>query len=76
MSRCRSCGAEIKWVRTFSGKAMPVDPEQISFEADGGREIFVTASGAVAHGTRVPDGHRTGYISHFATCPNAAAHRK
>lgn len=40
---CRSCRAQIFWIRTTAGKAMPVDPD----------------------GT-----------SHFATCPNAAKHRK
>ena len=81
MSRCRSCGKEIRWVETFSGKKMPVDAEKIYFYAGDGKELFVTDGGAVIHGTRTPGnvqdvGSRAGYISHFATCPNADQHRK
>lgn len=81
MTRCRSCGKEIVWVITFSGKRMPVDAGAVSFIADSGKEIFVTSNGAVVHGTRIEGGSgrpdvRTGYISHFATCPNADQHRK
>ena len=79
MSKCKSCGAEIKWIKTFSGRSMPVDTEEIHFYADGGKDIFVCCNGAVIHGTRT-DGQKpetyTGYISHFATCPNADQHRK
>lgn len=42
-SSCRSCDARIFWIKTSSGKSMPVDQD-----------------GA----------------SHFATCPNAAQHRR
>lgn len=52
---CRSCGAEIVWLKTAAGKNMPVDAE--TFET--GDELF--------------DIKR--HTSHFATCPNAAAHR-
>lgn len=55
-SACRSCGAQIVWLKTSKGSNMPVDvvgvkPEETIFE---------------------PQRH----VSHFATCPNAAAHRK
>lgn len=79
MSKCRSCGAEIIWIKTFSGKRMPVDAEKIPFYAGEGEELFVTAGGAVVHGTRAgaEDEHTyTGYISHFATCPDAERFRK
>lgn len=78
MSICKSCGAEIKWIRTFSGKAMPVDANPIYF-SEGGNGIFVTDNGAVIHGTECPKGQmnaRVGYISHFVTCPNAGQHRR
>lgn len=79
MSRCKSCGAEIIWIKTFSGKSMPCDPENIPFYAGEGKELFVTAGGAVVHGTRAyaeSELTHTGYISHFATCPNANEHRR
>ena len=79
MARCKSCGAEINWVTTFSGKKMPVDAQELWFAADGGKDVFVTSGGAVIHGTRVESGRadgRIGHISHFATCPNANLHRR
>ena len=79
MSKCRGCGAEILWIKTFSGKRMPVDAEKIPFYAGEGEELFVTAGGAVVHGTRAEakDEHTySGYISHFATCPAAQNFRK
>lgn len=54
---CRSCRAPIVWVRTRSGKPMPLDPTVITIVTDEGDTI-------------------RGRISHFGTCPNAAAHRK
>ena len=29
-SKCKSCGAEVWWIRTFSGKNMPVDRDGTS----------------------------------------------
>lgn len=58
---------------------MPVDAEKLFFYAGDGKDLFVTDGGAVIHGRRVPfqDGAaRSGYISHFATCPNADQHRR
>lgn len=58
---CRSCGAAITWVEMESGKRMPLDlPEK--------RVVIVPSTGK----GRVMDAH----TSHFATCPNAAQHRK
>lgn len=36
-SKCRSCGAEIKWLETESGKKIPVDAETV---VDEGATIF------------------------------------
>ena len=33
MSRCKSCGAEIRWIKMSSGKSMPVDPDQVPYWA-------------------------------------------
>lgn len=60
-SFCRSCGEPILWVRTAAGKMMPLDAVP---RVDGNvmREFA--------------DGSRLYYVSHFATCPNAASHRR
>ncbi len=60
MPQCRSCGAEILWVKTTNGKDMPVDakPERLMV--------------AYANGYHLEDCYR----SHFATCPNADQHRR
>ena len=87
MARCRSCGAQIRWITTFAGKHTPVNAETIWFfpgegsEEESRTERFVTEEGAVICGIRTEgnikkQGSRAGYISHFATCPNADKHRK
>lgn len=80
MSKCRSCGAEIMWIKTVNGKNMPVDAEPVYFHQDpSGAEIFVTKGGAVVRGITAKPGENdvsTGYNSHFATCPFADQHRR
>lgn len=75
MSKCRSCGAEIIWIKMGSGKRMPCDKDPVTFTRGGGPESFVTPEGKVERGKRSKEG-LTGYISHFATCPNANQHRR
>ena len=79
-SKCRSCGAEIIWIKTFSGKKMPVDAAIVNFFPDPeGKELFVMENGAVVHGIKALPGevhYYPGHISHFATCPNADQHRR
>jgi hypothetical protein len=69
-SKCRSCGAKIFWYYTASGKLMPVDAEpcadgNLAINYDG--TVMVVGSGS---------GRQPRYRSHFATCPNAARHRR
>lgn len=46
MSRCRSCGAEIIWIRTKAGKQMPVDTKTERFIADPeGERLYVMNDG-------------------------------
>lgn len=61
---CRSCGARIYWVVTDAGRRMPVD-----CDAEGTTRPFVPVPGD----GEPQDGRG---VSHFATCPQAAAHRK
>lgn len=79
MSFCRSCGAEIKWIKMTSGKNMPVDAtKHIIKKDDGGKDVLVTEGGEIVRGTLTDaqHGNCTGYISHFSTCPNASQHRR
>lgn len=83
MSRCRSCGAEIRWARTATGRPMPLDAEPV---ADGnvaftGRSVR-DARGFAAPEVRVEsqppmfDNDEPRYVAHFVTCPNADEWRK
>ena len=77
MSKCKSCGAEIKWILTQSGKKMPVDAKPVPYRADpGGSLSLVTMNGRVERGVLDLDSDQAGYVSHFATCPNANEHRR
>lgn len=72
MANCRSCGAEIRWARTENGRNMPIEKDpngNIVLEDGGSAPLAVVVPPDVA-----PE--RTRWISHFAKCPNAAAHRK
>jgi len=60
MSTCKSCGAQIVWAKTASGRAMPLDARP---------ERRVVIDGGVA---RVVDA----YIAHWATCTHAEDHRR
>lgn len=82
-SRCRSCGAPIVWNRMKKSMKMhPVNIETIYFRpSQDGAGTYVTDDGEILKGTPVQDGEddetvKCGSISHFATCPNADAHRK
>ncbi len=69
--RCRSCSAPIRWVYTAKGRRIPLDPKPTR---DG--NIVLRGIGPIA---QIIPGHGPAdpplYISHFATCPYAAAHR-
>lgn len=74
ISRCRSCGSPVVWATTsVGGKKIPIDPDPVStgnltITRDAGRGVLAHTAAA---GSPVPR-----YVSHFATCPNAAQHRR
>jgi hypothetical protein len=73
--KCRSCGAAILWVKTVAGKAMPLD----AVPAEDGNIALMPAGAMVLPKETADLGQKIGarrYKSHFATCPNAAKHRK
>lgn len=76
---CRGCGAEILWIRTPAGKAMPVNPERVCYWQNplGAYKIVRPDGVVVSADLNVERGPATGlgYISHFATCPMANEYR-
>ena len=80
MSTCRSCGAQIVWIKLRSGKSMPCDPYILNYRYDkSGREKLVTPYGDIVNCETDVTRDKTdgyGYRSHFSTCPHADKHRK
>ena len=66
MSKCRSCGGEIFWIRLTSGKLMPYNilPD-LGVGDDKAKMPAYFTDAAGKH-----------YETHFATCPNADQHRR
>lgn len=78
MAKCKSCGAEIIWIKTAGGKKIPCDAEEVTYWAGKGAKI-VTPNGEVINASLTGPTQKAlgiGYISHFATCPYADQHRK
>ena len=81
MTRCRSCEAPIIWARNQqTDRLMPLDAKPVATGTllldpppRSGEPVLVTSSHAL-YAARVVAGEPL-YVSHFATCPNAAAHR-
>lgn len=83
ITTCRSCGASIAFVLTTGGKRMPIDVEP----SDKGTlfvfaplpTVALSAESVTARSERAELARTQGrerYVSHFATCPQAAQHRK
>lgn len=76
MSSCRTCHAEIEWVRTPEGRTMPIDPEP----AEDGNLALIAGDPIiavpVAANELLVDDDGLRYKSHFATCPQADQHRR
>ncbi|HET9954136.1 MAG TPA: hypothetical protein VFQ61_06515 [Polyangiaceae bacterium] len=58
--KCLSCGAEIVWVEMQSGRRMPLDAKPQKL-------IVIEADKGEV---------KLCFTSHFATCPDAAEHRR
>ena len=78
MSKCKSCGAEIIWIKTASGKMMPCNTRKIGYRNTDskGDVTLVTPDGKIVTGTIDLSSDTYGYESHFATCPAASRFRK
>ncbi len=64
MSKCKSCGAEIHWLKTRAGKNMPVDVPDFE-DGEIANEALTTAV----------EFNPDYMVSHSSTCPNAKKHR-
>lgn len=86
-ARCRSCQAPIVWAKTLTGANMPVDPvpdpggnmilAAIDPSDPEGGYAVIMVSGLTDAARDAAD--RVGVLfhqSHFATCPQAAQHRR
>ena len=79
MSRCRSCGAAIRWATTVNGKRIPLYEQPVP---DGNLVLSDPTPGSYAptalhvdpDALLLDDPPR--FVSHFATCPHADQHRK
>jgi hypothetical protein len=80
---CRGCGKPILFIRTVEKKLMPVDAEPVWVKPDREGHMYVRRNGQMIHGVIIGDACDTpdrkpaeAYVSHFATCSQAAAFRK
>lgn len=74
MAKCRSCRADIRWIKTRPhGRLMPIDQAP---GPDGNITLDADGYGVIQNGDLFDPQTGDRYQSHFATCPNAAAHRK
>jgi len=87
---CSACLQAIGFVRTPAGRATPVNPELVRCWVTDelpalGQEVFrvtlVLTDGRILRGYRALDGapgarQVAGYVSHFATCTDAAQFRR
>lgn len=71
-AKCRSCGAEVRWVTTESGKHMPVDALP---SAVGNIVLADDVAIVLRQGQPRLDGEPL-YTSHFATCEHAEKWRR
>ena len=78
-SICQGCGRLIAWVKTPAGRNMPCDPDKVLYwAAPQGTHKIVTQSGQVVSAFLMGPPEKAtgyGYISHWATCPQAGAFR-
>jgi len=89
MTVCKGCGATIQWIEGAGGTVHhPVDPERLTLwlltpALVPGRPLarIVTDAGTIRTGVVVAPEHPgseriEGYVTHFATCPQAAEFRR
>jgi hypothetical protein len=76
MPKCRSCGAEIIWSLTASGKKTPLDKEPDRFS---GTVYYRGGYAKYLSGADLDEARRRGdllYVPHWANCPPARDWRR
>ena len=78
---CKSCKAAIVWIRTQEGKSMPCDAAPVYYTAKpkSGSKRIVTQNGEVLACEYTEDPSKatgTGFVPHWATCPEAGKFKK
>ena len=80
MAKCKACGREIIWIMSPSGKAIPCDPEPVSYwQQSKAKSKIVTPNGKVISCWLYGDPETAtgiGYFSHWATCPEPERFRR
>ena len=85
MAKCKTCGAEIEWVKTPSGRNMPVNLDYTELDPAGHpHDAVVTDEGRVVKGSRLSEdstlfptsGKVRGRMPHWATCSDPERHRR
>lgn len=72
-AHCSSCKQKIYWAETEKRRRIPVDP----YPVKGGNIVLVERPHLEPLAVYVKkDPDIAHFVSHFATCPNAAQHRK
>ena len=77
LTRCTSCQVECMWTTTEAGRPLLVDVGE--GVAGGNLALIEQPIGTVRSRVLKPGlafGNRTLHLAHFATCPNASAHRR
>jgi hypothetical protein len=68
MNPCRACHAPLLWVRTESGRPIPLDPEPVEY----GGNVVIRDNVAIVLKKGEPSlAGEARYQSHFATCKAA-----
>ena len=78
---CKSCKAALVWIGSASGKAIPCDAAPVYYieKPRSGKKRIVTPNGQVLACEYTEDPHKatgTGYVPHWATCPQADSYRR
>jgi len=78
MAKCKSCDAEIAFVTMESGKKNPVDLPNPAWWPMPGENVVVKLFDRPGLVVKVPTDRPLIEVfrTHFATCPDAALHRK
>lgn len=72
---CKTCLGAVVWAKTITGKRMPIDAAPVKH---GNIALEETDTGLVAHvlSPKALANAAERYVSHFATCREAAQHRR